>query len=76
MTKLSDEAAQIIESLPVDKAQALLEYARYLAETDDREQWKRRFGDSRYEPKLRQMADESLKEFRSGQTEPLKPDEM
>ena len=76
MSTLSDEAAQIVESLPKDKAQALLEYARYLAEAVDREQWERRFGDSRYVPKLRQMADEALNEFRSGHTEPLNPDEM
>ena len=75
MSTLSDEAARIVESLPREKAEALIDYARYLAETADREQWERRFGDSRYEPKLRRMADEALNEFCSGQTEPLKPDE-
>ena len=47
MSILSDEAAQIVESLPADKTQALLECARYLAETVDREQWERRLGVSR-----------------------------
>ena len=55
MTKLAEEAARIVEMLPEDKAQALLEYARYLVEKADEEAWEQRFTDPRYSPKLNAM---------------------
>jgi len=76
MSVLAEEAARIVESLPPDKAQALLEYARYLADKADEEQWQKQFSDPKYAPKLQQLAEEALAEFRSGQTQPLDPDRM
>jgi hypothetical protein len=76
MGTLSEEAAQIVEALPPDKAKALIEYARYLAETADREHWDRQFSDPRYEQKLQQMAEQARDEFRTGATAPLDPDEL
>ena len=44
----AEEAARIVESLPPEEAQALLEYALWLAERADGEEWDRRLGDPRY----------------------------
>ncbi|MBI4229420.1 MAG: hypothetical protein HY608_01135 [Planctomycetes bacterium] len=48
-----DEASRIVASLPPDKAQALLEYARFLAERADEEEWDRRFENPKYQDKFR-----------------------
>lgn len=60
VTQLAKEAAEIVERLPREKAKALLEYARYLAEKVDDESWDRRVQDPRYSFKLRKMADQAL----------------
>lgn len=76
MNSPAEEAAQIVESLPPEKAQALVEFARYLAETADREAWDERFGNPRYASKLDEMAGEALDEWRAGKTQPIDPDQM
>ena len=76
MTKLAEEAATIVDSLPPDKAQALLDYARYLAEKADVEEWDRRLADPKYTAKLKQLAGDALADFRAGKTQPLDPDRM
>jgi hypothetical protein len=42
----------LVDSLPDDKAQALIEYARYLAEKADEEAWEQQLDDPKYEGKL------------------------
>jgi hypothetical protein len=76
MTKLAEEAARLVEMLPQDKAQALLEYARYLVEKSDEEAWERRFTDPRYSPKLAAMMQEVEQEIAAGQTEPFDPNRL
>lgn len=76
MNTLADEVAKLVQTLPVDKAQAVIDYARSLAEKADDELWERRSNDPKYAPKLKAMADEALAEFRSGATQPLDPDQM
>jgi predicted Zn-dependent protease len=76
MSTTSEETARIAASLPPDKAEALLEFARYLAEKADEQEWDRRFSDPRYSAKLTKMADEARTEFHTGQTQPLDPDSM
>jgi hypothetical protein len=55
MTTLAQEAAKLVDALPADKAQALIEYARYLAEKADEEAWDNKFGDAKYAPKLKTL---------------------
>ena len=76
MTKLAEEAARLVEMLPEDKAQALLEYARYLVEKADEEEWQRKFSDPRYRPKLTGLMEEVEREIAAGQTEPLDPQRL
>jgi hypothetical protein len=76
MKVLSEEAVKLIDNLPPDKAQALMEYARYLTERSDEEEWERKFSDPRYTSKLQAMAEEAREEYRSGKTKPLDPDKM
>jgi hypothetical protein len=71
MTKLAEEAARLVDMLPEEKAQALLEYARYLAEKADEEEWERQFADPKYRPKLQALMEEVEREIAAGQTEPL-----
>ena len=76
MNKLAEEAAKIVECLPEEKAEAVVEYARYLAEKADGEQWEQQFSNPKYAPKLRKLADDALAEARAGKTQPLDPDQM
>src|SRR5207302_6828243 len=71
MTKLAEEAARLVDMLPEDKAQALLEYARYLVEKADEEEWQRRFTDPKHHPKLSALMAEVEREIAAGQSEPL-----
>jgi hypothetical protein len=66
MTKIAQEAAMIAEALPPDKAQALIEYARYLAEKADAEDWDRKFSDPKYATKLKALMKEVDIEIAAG----------
>jgi hypothetical protein len=76
MTKLAEEAAQLVESLPPEKAQALVEYGRYLADKADEEAWERRLQDPRYASKLRGAMAEAESEIAAGRSEPLDPERL
>ncbi len=76
MTKLAEEAAKLIDSLPPDKARALLDYARYLAEHVDEEEWDRKFSDSKYAKKFGALIAEVDREIAQGKTEPLDPSRL
>jgi hypothetical protein len=67
----ADEMTQILAVLPAEKAQALLEYARYLAEQAETEAWDRRFHDPKYAPKLKTLMAEVEGEIAAGNTQPL-----
>jgi hypothetical protein len=71
MTKIAQEAAELVNSLPPEKAQALIEYARYLAEKADEEEWERKFSDPKYAPKLKSMMAEADEEIAAGRVLPL-----
>ncbi len=76
MTKLAEEAARLVDSLPQDKAHALIEYARFLAEKADEELWEQQFDDPRYAPRVAAAAAEVDGEIRAGQGEALDPDRL
>ena len=73
MTQLAEEAAKLVDSLPPDKAEALLAYARYLAEKAEEDAWDHRFKDPRYRPKFQAMLLESERDIAEGKTETLDP---
>jgi hypothetical protein len=76
MTKLAQEAARLVEMLPEDKAQALLDYARYLVERADEEEWERKFSDAKYRPKLTALMEQVEREIAAGRTESLDPERL
>jgi hypothetical protein len=76
MKGLAQEVARLVESLPVEKAQALIEYARYLSEKADEEEWDRKFSDRRYAPKLKKVMAKVEREIRAGKSEPLNLDRL
>jgi hypothetical protein len=71
MSPLAEEAARLIESLPPEKARALIEYARYLAEKSDEDDWDRRFNNPTYAAKLKARMAEVEREIQKGNSEPL-----
>jgi hypothetical protein len=71
MNALTEEAVRLIETLPEDKARALLEFARYLAEKADEEAWERKFADPRYRPRLAAVMEEVEQEIAAGRTTAL-----
>jgi hypothetical protein len=76
MTKLAEEAARLVDMLPEDRALALLEYARYLADKTDEEEWERKFTDEKYRPRLTAMMEEVEREITAGESEPLNPERL
>ncbi len=73
MNALSEEAARLIESLPPEKAQALIEYARYLAEKSDDEEWDRKLRHPKYSAKLKTVVENVEKEIKAGRASPFDP---
>ncbi len=76
MGEAAKETARIAESLPEEKARALLEYARYLAFHADEEAWERKLADPKYTSKLEAMASEALADYRAGKTKPIDPKKL
>ena len=72
MTQIGEETARLVEMLPHDKAKALLDYARYLVEKTDEEEWERRFSDPRYAPRLTALMAEVERDIAAGLDEPLR----
>ena len=70
------ETVRIVESLPADKAEALLDYAMYLAERADEAEWDRRFSDPKYDAKFSALLAEVEEEIAAGRTEPLDLDRL
>ncbi len=68
---VAKETARIVESLPADKAEALLDYANYLAERAEEAEWDRRFSDPKYQPKLKAKLAEVKSKIVAGGFEPL-----
>ncbi len=73
---IAQEAVRLIKHLPREKAQALLEYARYLVESTGEEVWEHRLSDPRHAKKLKDLGEKARKEFRDGKTRPLDSDKM
>ncbi|MCY3021551.1 MAG: hypothetical protein NTW87_21260 [Planctomycetota bacterium] len=71
MKMCTEEALRLLEALPPEKAGALLEFARFLAEKADEEEWERRFSDVRYDPKLRARLAEVDRDIAAGRAAPL-----
>ncbi len=53
MTILAKEAARMVDDLPFEKAKAVVEYARYLAEKAEDEAWERRFTAAKHTNKFK-----------------------
>jgi hypothetical protein len=71
MTKLAEEAARIVDRLPQEKAEALLDYARYLEERADEEAWQARFASPRHREKLTALMETVEREIAPGLDQPL-----
>jgi hypothetical protein len=71
MDRYTEEAVRLIDALLEEKARVLLEFARFLAEKNDEEEWERKFSEPRYRPKLFAVMNEVEEENASGQTMPL-----
>ena len=76
MSALAKEIAELVDSIPPDKAKTVVEFARFVAEKEDAEAWARKLHDPKYATKLRAMADQALKDHATGQAEDLDPDKM
>ncbi len=76
MTALAEETARLVDSLPPSKAQALVEFARYLADKADEEDWDRQLGDPRYASKLAAASVDAKRDADSGAATPLDPERL
>jgi len=76
MTSLAREAARLVDSLPREKARALIEYARYLADKAGEEEWDRQFSEPKYRRKFRALVAQVERDIAAGKTEPLDLDRL
>jgi len=76
MKSLAKEAARLVESLPTEKAQALIEFARYRADRAEEEAWDRKFGDPRHAPELKALMAQVESDIAAGKTDLLDPQRL
>lgn len=72
MTKLGQEAADLVESLPPEKAQEVLDFARSLAEKASDDAWAKSLSN----PKAREIFERFAKDALREPPEPLDPEKM
>ena len=72
MTKITEETAALLESLPEEKAREVLDFARYLADRAEEDAWEKSLSNPKAREKLQRFAEEALKE----PAEPLDPEKM
>jgi hypothetical protein len=68
MSAVIKELAQIVDSLPEEKAREVVDFARFLQQQGNDAAWERMIDDSRPRQKLDKFAAEALRE---GTAEPL-----
>ena len=73
MSAAAQELIKIVDELPEDKAQEVLNFARFLQQQAGDREWERIIADERAYPKLEKFAAESLRE---GAAEPLDPSKL
>ena len=73
MNNLAQEVAKLVEEMPADKAQMVVDFARFLVERNDAAEWQHQFSDPRAAAGLTSAAQQALQEFRQGLTAPLAP---
>lgn len=72
MTQLAKVTAQLVDMLPPKKRQALFDYARYLVERTDEEEWDRQFSSPHHRPKLKALMSRVERELAEGKSRPLR----
>ena len=70
---IAQETAKLVASLPPQKAEAVLDFARYLAERADDEAWDESFARAAHSPKFKAFLAEVEREIAEGKSEPLDP---
>jgi hypothetical protein len=65
------EAAQIVDALPPEKAQAVIAFARFLAEQTDEDEWNSRLSSAKHAAKLKARLSEVDRAIAAGKAEPL-----
>jgi hypothetical protein len=71
ITETKTEATALLERLSDERAKELLDYARYLAEKEDDEEWDRIVEKSTKSPKFAALVEDVKRDIREGRTEPL-----
>ncbi|HEX4265992.1 MAG TPA: DUF2281 domain-containing protein [Verrucomicrobiae bacterium] len=73
MTKAAKELVEIVNQLPEEKAQEVIDFARFLTQQTSDIAWERIIADSRSRPKLDAFVADALRE---GESEPLEPGKL
>jgi hypothetical protein len=73
MTAIAKELVELLRELPEEKAQEVVDFARFLQHRTNEAAWERIIADSRPRPKLDSFVAEALRE---GPAEPLDPNKL
>jgi hypothetical protein len=72
----AQRTAKIVKALPPEKAEAVLDYAQYLAGKTDEQAWDRSFRRARKSPRFRKLLAEVEQDIQQGRTQPLNLDQL
>jgi len=73
MSAVSRELMEIVDTLPAEKARAVVDFARFLQQQAGDREWERIIADARPRPKFDQFVADALRE---GKSEPLDTDKL
>jgi hypothetical protein len=73
---VAEEIVSIVEQLPPDKAQSVLDFARYLAEKHADAEWEKRLAIAHTQPKFRALVEEAERDDAAGRSEPMDFDKL
>jgi hypothetical protein len=73
---VAEETAAIVAALSQEKARAVLDFARFLAEDADERTWDERFAAAENSPRFRERLAQVDREIAEGHSSPLDPGQL
>jgi hypothetical protein len=73
---VAEETANIVSALPLDKARAVLDFARFLADQADERAWDERLAGAGDSARFRERVAEANREITQGKSSPLDANQL
>jgi hypothetical protein len=73
---VAEETATIVSALPLEKARAVLDFARFLADQADERAWDERLAAAADSPRFQKRLSEANQEISQGKSSPLDTNQL